>query len=140
MRANLAKAIIEICQMATTHSSTSPVVMQARVHKIRQVVRVLMRDGGNIEADIDTIDEDGYEEEMISTSFYDMCLNEACVQLCQLKPTLLTRGDDLIRFARKILQNCSIVSDCEEDVQGESEEENEFNARENKQTPLFNSK
>ena len=130
MRANLAKAIIEICQMATTHSSTSPVVMQARVHKIRQVVRVLLRRrGGDIEDnehdthdydyDDDGNDDDGdhdneNEKDMMTSSFYDICLNEACVQLCQLKPTLLTRGDDLIRFAKRILQNCLIVNDKEE--------------------------
>jgi hypothetical protein len=126
MRANLAKAIIEICQMATTHSSTSPVVMQARVHKIRQVVRVLLRRGGDIEEnehdthdydfDGDDDEDNDNENEKDMTSFYDICLNEACVQLCQLKPTLLTRGDDLKRFAKKILQNCSIVSDKEEMV------------------------
>ena len=141
MRANLAKAIIEICQMATTHSSTSPVVMQARVHKIRQVVRVLLKRGGDIEDnehdthdyDYDDDDDDNddkdhdNENEKDMISFYDICLNEACVQLCQLKPTMLTRGGDLIRFAKRILQNCSIVNDKEE-VAGEQHGD-EMNSR-----------
>ena len=37
------------------------------------------------------------------------------MQLCQLKPTLLTRGDDLVRLARRVLHNCLIVDDDRDD-------------------------
>jgi hypothetical protein len=67
--------------------------------------------------DDDDDDDEGKEKEK-EKSFYDLCLHEACVQLCQLKPTLLTRGDDLIRFGKRILQNCSIV-----DIERQNEQE-----------------
>jgi hypothetical protein len=123
----LAKNIIEICQMSTTHSSTSPVVLQARINKIRKVLRVILNgncnkneNDDNEEFNDDDDDDDDEGEEREEKSFYDMCLHEACVQLCQLKPTLLTRGDDLIRFGKRILQNCSIV-----DIERQNDEEKE---------------
>ena len=120
MRLALSNKIIEICQMTTTHSSTSPVVLQARLNKIRNVVNILIKENSNTNdrneqnAMKESEDEEEEDDEGDKKSFYDLCLMEACVQLCQLKPTLLTRGDDLIRFARRILKNCLIVEEKEE--------------------------
>jgi hypothetical protein len=145
----LAKNIIEICQMSTTHSSTSPVVLQARINKIRKVLRVILNVNKNKltkeadddddpmssnenEHDDDDDDEDDDEgKEKEEKSFYDLCLHEACVQLCQLKPTLLTRGDDLIRFGKRILQNCSIV-----DIERQNEQEDDAQNKKVNASPM----
>ena len=39
---------------------------------------------------------------------YDYCLNEAAVQLCILRPSLLTRKEDLAGYAKQILTNLNI--------------------------------
>lgn len=89
--------------MSTTHlsSSNSSIVLQARLEKIKQVVSILIKEN--------------YDQESLSNdsnnSFYDLCLNEACVQICLLKPTLLTRPEDLLLYGRKILENCQIVDE-----------------------------
>ena len=82
--------------------------------------KTTMVNDDNDEYNDDDDDNDDEGEEREEKSFYDMCLHEACVQLCQLKPTLLTRGDDLIRFGKRILQNCSIV-----DIERQNDEEKE---------------
>ncbi len=40
--------------------------------------------------------------------FYRACLQETCTQICMCKPTLLTRHNDLVMYARQILDNCHI--------------------------------
>lgn len=99
MRPDLSKHIIEICQMSTTHSSTSPVVLQARLEKIQQVVVILLQEQAAL------------NNTEIGKSFYDLCLSEACVQIAQIKPTLLTRSEDLMAYARRILEACRIVEE-----------------------------
>jgi transposase len=99
MRPDLSKHIIEICQMSTTHSSTSPVVLQARLEKIQQVVLILLEEQAAL------------SHTEIGKSFYDVCLSEACVQIAQIKPTLLTRSEDLMAYARRILEACRIVEE-----------------------------
>ena len=90
--------------MSTTHlsSSNSSIVLQARLEKIKQVVNTLIKE--NYEY------QDSLTNES-NNSFYDLCLNEACVQICLLKPTLLTRPEDLIIYGKRILENCQIVEE-----------------------------
>jgi hypothetical protein len=42
-------------------------------------------------------------------TFYELCLLEACVQVCSSRPTLLTRPKDFVIHGRKVLQNCKII-------------------------------
>jgi small-conductance mechanosensitive channel len=42
-------------------------------------------------------------------NYYENCLNEAIIQLCVLKPILLTRRDDLTNYGKQILDNLGIV-------------------------------
>lgn len=41
-------------------------------------------------------------------TFYEQCLHEVLVQLCILKPNLLTRRDDLINFGGQVVRNLGI--------------------------------
>ena len=43
------------------------------------------------------------------TNYYENCLNEAIIQLCVLKPVLLTRRDDLTNYGKQILDTIGIV-------------------------------
>lgn len=104
----LSKLIIEICQMSTTHlsSASSSLLLQARLDKIHTAVDFLLNDHfGKHKSD----NKDGWRK-----SAYEIYLSEACVQLCQLKPTLLTRPDDLVNYATRILENCSIFEERED--------------------------
>jgi hypothetical protein len=89
--------------MSTTHlsSSNSSIVLQARLEKIKQVVSILIKENYDQES----------QSNDSNNSFYDLCLNEACVQICLIKPTLLTRPEDLVLYGRKILENCQIVEE-----------------------------
>jgi transposase len=102
----LSKLIIEICQMSTTHlsSASSSLLLQARLDKIHTAVDFLLKDH------LDKHQSDPNEN---PKSPYEIYLSEACVQLCQLKPTLLTRPNDLISYATRILDNCSIYEERE---------------------------
>lgn len=107
----LSKLIIEICQMSTTHlsSASSSLLLQARLDKIHTAVAYLLKD------------HFGKDNKLDNKSPYEIYLSEACVQLCQLKPTLLTRPDDLVNYATRILENCSIYEERdEEDALGSS--------------------
>jgi transposase len=100
----LSKLIIEICQMSTTHlsSASSSLLLQARLDKIHTAVDFLLNDHfGKRKVD----------NKEARKSPYEIYLSEACVQLCQLKPTLLTRPDDLVNYATRILENCSIYEE-----------------------------
>jgi hypothetical protein len=96
--------------MSTTHlsSSNSSIVLQARLEKIKHVVGTLIKEYYEQQTH-KTGSESALHQQ---TSFYDMCLNEACVQICLLKPTLLTRSEDLICYGRKVLENCLIVDEA----------------------------
>lgn len=93
MNSNLSKQIIEICQMSTNLSQTSAqTLLQLRLDKTQQVVAQLLNMSQK-------------------PSFYEICLQEACVQMCLLKPTLLTRQEDMLSNGRRILENCSIFDE-----------------------------
>ncbi|RNA32047.1 hypothetical protein BpHYR1_034817 [Brachionus plicatilis] len=91
LSANLSKKIIEICQMSTNLShNSSQQLQQLKVDKIREALGELLS---------------------LGDSFYDRCLYETSVELCVHKPTLLTRQDDLVGYAKRILDNLQIVDD-----------------------------
>ena len=98
--------------MYTAHlsASTSSLLHQARLHKIQQVVNSLLLDD---ERQNKSTSQPQSSQTQTSSrgKLYDMCVNEACVQLSVLKPTLLTRPDDLVVYARRILDKCLITPD-----------------------------
>lgn len=88
---SLSKQIIEICQMSTNLSqNSSQQLQQLKLEKIKQAIDELLS---------------------LGDSFYDKCLNETSIQLCLQKPTLLTRHEDLLSYAKKILENLQIFDD-----------------------------
>ncbi len=82
---------------------SGPLQSQARHEKLRVIISMLLKDESSYELNIHIID-DGLQ--VNKTPFYLLCLNEACVQICLLKPALLTRKFDLIAFGQNILENC----------------------------------
>lgn len=45
----------------------------------------------------------------VERNYYENCLNETLIQLCIIKPALLTRRDDLTLFGKQILDSLGIV-------------------------------
>ena len=44
----------------------------------------------------------------VDKSYFENCLNEACVQLSIIKPALLTRRDDLVNHGKQLLENIDV--------------------------------
>jgi hypothetical protein len=72
----------------------------------------------------------------LNDDFYAACFYEACVQASQLKPILLTRLDDLVGYAKRILEACSINSTYHES----SNSNNAVSISNNSNTSASNSK
>lgn len=111
MPADVAQLIIEICQMSTTLSSSSAQSMsQVREDKTRACLTALLaqqQPDCDIQLDMTIMSSGTSGQQSQPRTLYDACLYEACVQSCLLKPTLLTRLDDLITHAKRIVENCA---------------------------------
>jgi hypothetical protein len=95
MSEDISSQIIEICNCNNVN---------ARLEKIKVIVNDLLsrRLRDNKGASL--------AELGLNDDFYAACFYEVCVQASQLKPILLTRLDDLIGYAKRILEACSINS------------------------------
>lgn len=48
---------------------------------------------------------------LLPRTLYEACLYEVCVQICLLKPTLLTRLDDLVANAKEVVESCAQIEE-----------------------------
>jgi hypothetical protein len=97
LNGELVRQIVEFCQLPA-----SALNQTMRCDKIRKFLSILLKDDSIYQPN-----NGGVERR----PFYDSCLIETCVQMCLLKPALLSRHTDLLMYARKILDNCSIVDE-----------------------------
>jgi hypothetical protein len=105
----LGRQVIEFCQLPMSVQSQA-----ARADKIRKFLSILLKDDSIYQSNASGSGGGGGGNGNggdAKRSFYDSCLIETCVQMCLLKPTLLSRHGDLLMYARKILENCSIVDE-----------------------------
>lgn len=89
MKPEIMKQIIELNESAANEASSA-----IRVETIRKLTAIVTRFDAKRSAE---------------KTYFEYCMYEACVQLCMLKPALLTRRDDLMKFARQLLKNVGIA-------------------------------
>lgn len=75
-------------------------LLHTRVDKLRLVMNALLAD----ESSFHLINSG--QECVEKPAFYMSCLSEACVQICLLKPNMMTRQRELILYGQEILEKC----------------------------------